>query len=409
MESSRRWGWIALIAAGVFGATALVVWMTGVSAAEWRVFHAIVGTFDRHGTFFRWCTGLGSGRGVLIAGLFLLVLLPGPSLRRWWLWILVLIAVAALEGWGKTLVGRPRPEAARAGFPSGHTALAAAFYPMVAYIATQWVRSRLGRRLAYGIAGLVVLLVAVSRIVRWMHWPLDVAGGAALGVSIFATAVWWYERYPARQRAALARVTDALRRGLHRHQHLVPVPFFALALMTPAMGVGDFGLDVAFDVVGAACIAAALWLHLWAVQQGRAVRHAPGPPVTDRRAIDMRPAAGPYRHMRHPSLVVYVLIGAGLAVLAERGLGLVLIPAILITVYRAVAHVEEEGLAQRFGPAYAERVARVPLVPWPTASLLRDAARACPWRVIPRERRFVALTLLLAVLADLSEAFPRLF
>ena len=102
-----------------------------------------------------------------------------------------------------------------------------------------------------------------------------------------------------------------------------------------------------------------------------------------------------------------MVIGVGLAVLAERALGLILIPAILIAVYRVVAHVQETRLAEQYGAAYDEHCARVPIVPRPNASLLRDAATACPWRLIPQERRFVLLTVVLAVLADLSDVVPR--
>ena len=390
------WSTIGLGAAGVFLFTAALAWITGVSPGEQRVFDVIVSPFDRHGAFFHWCTTLGSGPVVLVAGLFLLVLLPGPSLRRWWLWILVVVAVSVLEDWGKLLIGRPRPEAARAGFPSGHMALAAAFYPMVAYIAAHWMRHRWARLATYGVAGVVVVLIAVSRIVRWMHGPLDVVCGAALGVSVFAAAAWWYERYPTRRRLALASVMAALGRAVHRHERIIPIPFFALVFATPAMRLEHMVLDVPFDVVGAACILAALWLHLWAVE------HATGDQPTG-----SPPATGPYRHIRHPRQVVYVLIGAGLAVLAESALGLIFIPAILIMVYRVVAHVEETRLAEQYGAAYAEQCARVPLVPWPTMGLWRDAASAHPWRVIPQERRFVLLTLVLAALADLSDLVPR--
>jgi protein-S-isoprenylcysteine O-methyltransferase Ste14 len=164
------------------------------------------------------------------------------------------------------------------------------------------------------------------------------------------------------------------------------------------MGRAHARLDVVFDVTGAACIAAALWLHLWAAQ------HA-APHQGERPA----PATGPYLHMRHPRQVVYVLVAIGIAALAESDLGLVLIPAVLIAVYRVVAHVENGELARRFGAAHAARCAQVPLVPWPTPGLLRAAAGATPWRALPQERRFVLVTLLLAGLADLSELLPRLF
>ncbi len=393
--SSRWWPAISLAATGVLVAAALVVWTTGVSAPELSVFHAIVNAFDRDSAFFHWCTRLGSGRVVMIAGLFFLVLLPGPSLRRWWLWLGVVLAVSMLEGWGKDLIGRPRPEAARAGFPSGHTALAAAFYPMVAYVATYWLRSRLARIAAHAAAAAVVVLVGVSRMVRWQHWPLDVVGGAALGVAVFAAAAWCYERYPARDGAALLPLAGTLGRWAHRHGAIIPVPFFAVVLFTAPLGVGNPRLDVACDVVGGACIVAALWLHLWTRHHAR--RHGP------------MPTSGPYAYMRHPRLVVHLLVALGLAVLAESGIGLVLIPAVLVTMYRAGAHVEEVELARRFGAAWVEHYERLPLVPWPTFRLLRAAVSAEPWQELARERRFVLATLLLAALADLSDRIPRLF
>ena len=396
--SSREWGIVALAAATVFIATALLAWVTGISGPERRVFQAIESTFDRHSAFFHWCTALGRGQVVLIAGLFFLVLLPGPSLRRWWLWIAVVVAVSALEASGKSLIGRPRPETIRAGFPSGHTALAAAFYPMVAYVAGHWMRRRAVRAWTYGAAAAVVLMVGVSRLVLRQHWPLDVVGGAALGIAVFAAAASWYERFPARPGIGPTPFGAILGRWIHRHGAIIPVPFFALLFVNPAMGQGHARLDVLFDAAGAVCIAAALWLHLWAAQH-------PAPHHGARPAL----STGPYVHMRHPRQVVYVLVAVGIAALAESELGLVLIPAVLIAVYRVVAHVENVDLARRCGAAYAARCAEVPLMPWPTPELFRAAAGATPWRALPQERRFVVATLLLAVLADLSELLPRLF
>ena len=58
--------------------------------------------------------------GVLLPlAVFLVVLLPRQFLRRWWVWIVVMVAVTTLEGLGKFGVGRPRPEGMRLGFPSG--------------------------------------------------------------------------------------------------------------------------------------------------------------------------------------------------------------------------------------------------------------------------------------------------
>jgi len=92
-------------------------------------------------------------------------------------------ALWTLEGLGKVSIGRSRPGGMRLGFPSGHTAAAAAFYPMACYffedVVRRWVKYAL-----YALAAVLIVLVALSRMVLRVHWPLDVVGGAVLGVTI---------------------------------------------------------------------------------------------------------------------------------------------------------------------------------------------------------------------------------
>ena len=139
-------------------------------------------------------------------------------------------------------------------------------------------------------AAIVVLAVGLSRIVLWHHWPLDVVGGAALGVMVWAAAVCWYERYPVAARPERWQ-TAAVRAWVHCHQLLIPMPFFALVLLTPPLGLVDSRLCLAFDVVGTACVAGGLWLRLWTASHSRAGK---GP-----RGLEL-PRTGPYAYMRHP-------------------------------------------------------------------------------------------------------------
>jgi membrane-associated phospholipid phosphatase len=130
------------------------------------------------------------GWQVLLPGMLVLFALSPDGRRSWWLWALVLPFAAMLEGALKDVVGRTRPESPAMGFPSGHVTAIAAFAVMVVYLVG---RSRLGargRRLAVPAALLLIVAVGVARIVLRAHWPSDVLGGLALGVTVAAAAAW---------------------------------------------------------------------------------------------------------------------------------------------------------------------------------------------------------------------------
>ena len=112
---------------------------------------------------------------------------PAPGLA-------VLLAVLVgfrLDNVLKDVIERPRPPGVLAGldvrdhaggfgFPSGHTtmafAIAASLHPVL---------SPRARGIAWGLAA----LVGVARMYVGVHWPADVAGGAALGIAI-GCAAW---------------------------------------------------------------------------------------------------------------------------------------------------------------------------------------------------------------------------
>jgi undecaprenyl-diphosphatase len=134
---------------------------------------------------------------VLLPGTLLLLALPRAR-RHWWLWALLMLAGTVLPDGFKLLIGRPRPDAASLGFPSGHAAAAATFFGAVAYLAGSFP----GRacQLARLGAFILIALVGVARVVLRAHWPSDVVGGIALGLAL----------------ASMAALIDAARPGASR-------------------------------------------------------------------------------------------------------------------------------------------------------------------------------------------------
>jgi membrane protein DedA with SNARE-associated domain/membrane-associated phospholipid phosphatase len=115
-------------------------------------------------------------------------------------WRPAALAVAALAGADalydivKPIVERPRPPAHHLvgvsgfSFPSGHATAVTAVWGMVATLLL--VGMPLGRKVLVGaLVGLVVLLVAVSRIYLGVHWFTDVLGGIALG-GLWLCVLW---------------------------------------------------------------------------------------------------------------------------------------------------------------------------------------------------------------------------
>lgn len=96
----------------------------------------------------------------------------------------------------KMLLDRPRPDLVPHGayvysgsFPSGHSTLATATYLTLAMLVASLEPRRRTKALAYGLAGIVLVGVGLSRVYLGVHWPSDVLAGWCLG-SAWALVAW---------------------------------------------------------------------------------------------------------------------------------------------------------------------------------------------------------------------------
>ena len=89
----------------------------------------------------------------------------------------------------KLFFDRPRPEvivwgthAASSSFPSGHAMSATIVYSTVAYLASRLHEHAWQRWLTLSIAGIVIILISVSRLYLGVHYPSDVLAGGIIGL-----------------------------------------------------------------------------------------------------------------------------------------------------------------------------------------------------------------------------------
>jgi undecaprenyl-diphosphatase len=106
----------------------------------------------------------------------------------------VLVAEAAASAL-KAFVDRPRPDLVphhdlvySASFPSGHAAMTPVVYLTLAVIVAAGEHRRALKVLLLVCAGLLSVLVGISRVYLGVHWPTDVLGGWALGVAVALAA-----------------------------------------------------------------------------------------------------------------------------------------------------------------------------------------------------------------------------
>lgn len=117
-------------------------------------------------------------------------------------WAVGTMAVGGVLGWVLKIVtarGRPQlpdPVALAPGpaFPSGH-AVNVTLGAGVLVLLLLPVLPRWGRRVAWAVAGFLVLSVSGTRAALGVHWVSDVAGGIVLGVAVLAATTAAYESW----------------------------------------------------------------------------------------------------------------------------------------------------------------------------------------------------------------------
>src|SRR5437870_13292122 len=123
---------------------------------------------------------------LLLPGSLLLLLAFRRARERWYVWVGLMIAAPATEGILKIIIGRPRPEAASMGFPSGPATAAAASVGAVFYLAES---PRPTARALVRTAALVsIVLVAAARVMLRAVWRSDALAGIALGLALASAA-----------------------------------------------------------------------------------------------------------------------------------------------------------------------------------------------------------------------------
>ncbi|MCA1644910.1 MAG: phosphatase PAP2 family protein [Chloroflexi bacterium] len=112
--------------------------------------------------------------------------------RRWAAVCGVLAAAGSAGLWFliAPLIHRPRPSADLVrvaidipfgSFPSGHVLSFTAFFGFLAFLALRLLRPGLGRSLAVGVCGVLIVGIGFARIYSGEHWPSDVLAGYMLG------------------------------------------------------------------------------------------------------------------------------------------------------------------------------------------------------------------------------------
>jgi len=130
----------------------------------------------------------GDWRFLLPATLLLLAVFDRAR-RTWWVWVALMIAAPLAEGALKAAIGRARPEDRSFGYPSGHATAAAAYFGALLYLSAT-LRPK-PRTIVRIVAIVMIVLVGIARVMLRAHWPSDVLGGCALGLTLASAAAVW--------------------------------------------------------------------------------------------------------------------------------------------------------------------------------------------------------------------------
>jgi membrane-associated phospholipid phosphatase len=194
--------WLPTLAAAAIGVGFLLVdallpvhaiGHTDESVNSWFAHHRTSSLNDA--TFF----GSAVGDIPAIPGLVILTAVGSMIERRWRIAAFIVGAIlleVATYRLSSLLVHRERPTVPRLdhlpvnqSYPSGHVAASVTVYIGLAMLMSSYLRVGWLRAFLWGIAVVLPLVVATSRMYRGMHHPLDVTAGALIGFSSIAIAL----------------------------------------------------------------------------------------------------------------------------------------------------------------------------------------------------------------------------
>jgi undecaprenyl-diphosphatase len=191
---------VATLSVGLgFLVTSVLVHAWGIGGADERV--AVWFAAHRDAT-----RGDASLVGSMMAGGVVLPIIAGVLaltfilLRHWRLAAFTVFALGVESASYRIttlVVHRNRPDVARlehlpvnASYPSGHTAAAIAVYAGLVLLLASRFRNRAFQVFVWTLAVAVPVFVALSRMYRGMHHPLDIAGGMVIGILALVVVVF---------------------------------------------------------------------------------------------------------------------------------------------------------------------------------------------------------------------------
>ncbi len=178
--------WVLFSSTGCFLAVAAAITLVSVNPVDAVVRDALLGLASPPVLeVMEFVNRAGSWR-VLLPGTVLLFVVFERARRRWWVWATLMIAAPVAEGLLKMLFERPRPESPDFGFPSGHATAAAAFAGAIIHLAGSLPGP--ARVVLRVLAGTLIVLVAMARVMLRAHWPSDTLAGIALGLALASVA-----------------------------------------------------------------------------------------------------------------------------------------------------------------------------------------------------------------------------